>query len=78
MKDDYYNINFNDAGPGLPPTNYYEDVISPNGFTSANLTEKGIYIVIGFKEKDSQGNRGLIYYFDEANKTFKTYNIDKK
>ena len=79
MKDNYYNINFNDDSIyGIAPTNYYKDVISPDGFTSSNLTEEGIYIVIGFKEKDSKGNSGLIYYFDETNKTFKTYNIDKK
>ena len=44
--------------------------------TSSKVTEEGIYIVIGYEEKDSNGNSGMIYYFDEVNKTFKTYNID--
>ena len=79
MNDNYYNINFNDDSIyGIAPTNYHKDIISPNYYTSADLTKEGIYIVIGFKEKDQNGNFGLIYYFDESNKTSKIYNMDKK
>ncbi len=58
-------------------TNLYHNLETLNSLTTSNLTKEGIYINVGFKEKDSNGYNGLIYYFDEDNNKFIKYNVDK-